>query len=353
MAKVKAALLDCGHFSVNGRCDICADRKVAQAARAAAERVEIRESDPRSPACVSAPAAIAVLGADEPLAGVYDIPDSIYHRDPLRAYGTESLSGSTARFLVPPSTPAHYRWRMDHPNEPTAAMILGSAVHALTLETAELAIFEGSSWTTKAGTEFLIEHDPDGDEAPILAKDLAAAKAMAYALLHHPIVAKALTNGKAEQAIFAQDDETGVWLRGKLDYLQQAVGGRLIVTDVKTAQSAHFGEFSRSAAKLSYHVSDAHYGRIVKLLGLAKRVTMIYATVESHPPYLVSVHQISDEDLRRGDELDQLAIRTFARCMETGNWPGYPLTINKLTLPVYAARSEEESLLSAEEGDPS
>ncbi len=353
MARPKMTKLACGHYSDNGKCEICLAREAMEAAQAAAREATASRPDPTIPApAAAAPESVAaVLGTGEPTAGVYDIPDSIYFKDPLKAYGTESLSGSSARFLIPPSTPAHYRWRMDHQNDPTPAMIFGSAVHALTLETAELAIFEGSAWNSVAGRKFLIEHDPDGDEAPILAKDVAAAKAMAYSLRHHQIVAKALTNGRAEQAMFAQDPDTGIWLRGKLDYLQQAVKDRLVITDVKTTQDAYFGEFSRSAAKLSYHVSDAHYARIVKLLGLAKRVTMIYATVESHPPYLVSVHQISDEDLRRGDELDQLAIRTFARCLETGDWPGYPNKINKLTLPVYAARSEEEALLSAEEGD--
>lgn len=348
--KKKATLLDCGHLSLTGKCDICTDRDALEAIRSRTA-AEPSRPGPTQPATAAPVAAVAVLGTGSPTPGIYQIPDSIYFRDPLKAYGTESLSGSSARHLIPPSTPAHYRWKMDHPNEPTAAMIFGGAVHAITLETAELAIFEGRSWDSKAGEKFLLEHDPDGDDAPILERDVPAAKAMAYALRTHPIVSKALRNGNPEQAMFAQDPQTKAWLRGKLDYLQPAASGHLVVTDIKTAVSAHEWEFARSAGKLSYHVSDAHYARILRLLKMAKSVTMIYAVVESKPPYLVNVHQIKHEDLRRADELDQLAIHTFARCLETGQWPGYPVRINEISIPVYAARNEEEALDSAE-GEP-
>lgn len=352
--KRKPTLLACGHLSFTDRCDICADRALADAARSAS-RPDPTQGQPATAtdpgAAAGWPTAEKHLG-DTPTAGVYKLPDSVYHKDPLRAYGLESLSGSTARYLIPPSTPAHYRWLIDHRNEPTPAMIFGSAVHALTLDTAELAVFDGRSWDSKAGERFLLEHDPDGDQAPILARDVPAAKAMAYSLRSHPIVAKALCNGTPEQAMFAQDEQTGAWLRGKLDYLQHTVGDRLVVTDIKTTTSAHEWEFARSAAKISYHVSDAHYARIIKILGLARHVTMIYATVEGTPPYLVNVHQISNDDLRRAEELDRLAINTYARCLAAGAWPGYPVRINTITLPVYKARNEEDALASADEGEP-
>lgn len=351
MARPKAVLLPCGlHFGpADQPCQMCAEAERIRAQEIAAAQIPVSRPDPTRGADAGAPrpAVTAALGTGEPVAGVYDLPDSIYHRDPLRAYGTESLSGSTARYLLPPSTPAHYRWRMDHPTKPSAEMILGSAVHALVLETADLVIFEGASWNSKAGRDFLAEYNPDGDEAPILEGDVLTAKAMAHALRSHPIATKALRNGQAEQALFAQDPETGVWLRGKLDYLQPSAGDHLIVTDVKTCRDASAYEFARAAAKLHYHVSDAHYSHLIKTLGIAKSATLIYTAVESHPPYLVSVHQISDDDMRRGEELDQLAIRTFARCLEAGQWPGYSERITKLTFPAYATKSEEETLFDA------
>lgn len=359
--KPKMTLLPCGHFSDDSdRCPICAERDAVAKMQQAASRPDPTRAQTATASEAGAGAGWAtaepirdkILG-EQPTAGVYDIPDSLYFRDPLRAYRTESLSGSSARFLIPPSTPAHYRWIADHRNEPTDAMIFGSAVHALTLDSADLAVFEGRSWRSKAGADFLREHDPDGDVAPILEHDVRRAKAMAHALRTHPLVAKMLRGAQVEQALFVEDDETGAWLRGKLDLLQPGASGHLIVGDIKTKDGhAHVSEFARAAAKLSYHVSDAHYARILRRLGLAKRVTMLYATVESRPPHLVAVHQISDEDVQRADELDRLAIGRFAHCLAAEEWPGYPPVINKATLPVYAARNDEEALYDgADEGE--
>lgn len=348
-----ATLLPCGHFTLDPEqgCGICAEREAGEKAKIAAKEMASKPVGPDpTVATVTTAVAARAIGETEPVAGVYQVPDSIYHRDPLKAYGTESLSGSSARLLLPPSTPAHYRYRIDHPSDGrTPAMIFGSAVHALTLGTADLAVFDGGSWTSKAAERFLAEHDPDGDDAPILARDVAAAKAMAAALLAHPIVQMGLANGEPEQAMFAQHPETGVWLRGKVDYLARAAGGHLIVTDIKTTECAHESEFARTVGKLSYHVQDAHYARIIRLLKLAKSVTMIFATVEKAPPYLVNVHEIDGEDLKRADELGEMAIRRFAHCLETGQWDGYPVRINKVSLPQWVAHAEEDALLY--EGD--
>lgn len=355
--KPKATLLPCGHFSqgtdADGtpNCSICGERAAIARMKERAAGAAVTDPTRGQPATARDTGAAAgwPMGESEPREGVYNLPDSIYHRDPLKVYGTESLSGSSARHLIPPSTPAHYRWRMDHPSQPTPAMIFGSAVHALALDTQDLAAFDGNSWSSKAGDLFLAEHDPDGDEAPILAKDVSAAKAMAHSLLAHPLVQMGLSNGSPEQAMFCRDPETGVWLRGKVDYLARGVGSHLIVTDIKTTECAHESEFARSAGKLSYHIQDAHYARIIKHLGLARKVTMIFAAVEKTPPYLVNVHQISGDDMKRGDELNEMAIRRFAHCLNTGEWPGYPQRINKLTLPAYVARAEEEALYEGDE----
>ena len=346
----RATMLPCGHFALDSEpCELCASQAQIARAKEMADRPVIGP-DPTHATVTTAVAAHAI-GETEPVAGVYEIPDSLYHRDPLTAYGTESLSGSSARLLLPPSTPAHYRYLIDHPSDSrTPAMIFGSAVHALTLDTADLAVFDGGTWASKAGEWFLAEHDPDGDEAPILARDVAAAKAMAAALLAHPIVKMGLSNGEPEQAMFAQHPETGVWLRGKVDYLARAAGDHLIVTDIKTTECAHESEFARAVGKLGYHVQDAHYARIIRLLKLARTVTMIFATVEKQPPYLVNVHEIDAGDLKRADELGEMAIRRFAHCLDTGQWDGYPVRINKVTLPHWVAQAEEDALLY--EGDP-
>ena len=362
-------MLACGHFVTFGtECGICAEREAAAKFAAATPPpppVKVRPGSGPDP--TRAPRGDAPRGAtvnthgsatekhlgDQPTAGVYNLPDPVYYADPLRAYGTESLSATSARLLLPPSTPAHYRWAIDHPTTGrTPAMMFGAAVHALALGTADLAVFdEGRSWNSKAGERFLAEHPDHGDRLPILAHEVPAAEAMADALLAHPVARLGLTGGHAEQAMFAKDDRFGAWRRCKVDYLAPAAGDRLILTDIKTTEDASPLGFAKSAAKFGYHRQAENCGWLARRLGLARNVTMIFAAVEKHPPYLVAVHEIDTNDLRRAAALNDAATGIFAHCLATGVWPGYPHRINRLTLPVWAARDEEDALAETE-GDP-
>lgn len=355
--KRKPTLLPCGHLSFGDTCDICRDKAAAERAQQDAARArEVAATDPTRGQPATAPATGAAVGwptvekvlGDQPTAGVYSIPDSVYHRDPLTAYGTESLSASSALRMLPPSTPAHYRWWADHPKAPTAAMILGSAVHAITLGTADLAIFDGKTWASEEGRAFLAMHDPDGDEAPILARDVPAARAIARSLQEHRLVRLGLTGGAPEQAMIALHQD-GAWLRGKADYLAPGRGGRLVITDVKTADRADAESFAKAGGDLGYPVQAAGYEWLAKALGLGTEVTVIFAVVEKTPPYLVAVHEFHSDDMRLAAEVYQVAARRFARCLTTGKWEGYPVQINRVSLPPWAVHGMERAVLLSDE----
>lgn len=366
---IPPVMLPCGHFAQGAnqdgtpRCIICAEKAAVERARETAEAnreagrdwtggVDPTGAPADQPATAGAPAttgATELLGSGSPVAGVYDIPDHLYHADPLRAYGTESLSATSGRYLLAPSTPAHYRWKVDHPPARTAAMIFGSAVHALALGTADLALFEGRSWSSKAGEAFLAEHPDHGSVLPILAHEAPAAKAMAHALLTHPVAKLGLTGGTPEQAMFAP--HPAGWRRCKVDYLAPAAGSRLILTDIKTTETAAPSRFGKSVGDYGYHLQASACATLARSLRLAQSVTMIFATVEKTPPYLVAVHEIDAGDLRRADALNEAASRLFAQCLETGTWPGYAEKVHRVTVPIYTARVEEDTLDDLE-GEP-
>lgn len=358
--KPPPVLLDCGHFATVERdgqpaCLICAEKAAVE--RIKAETVTTHEVGPDPTPALPGVAVRAeptrIIGETEPVAGVYQIPDSIYHADVLRAYGTESLSATSHRYLVAPFTPAHYRYRIDHQGTGrTPAMIFGSAFHAVSLETADLEPFDGASWNSKAGQQFLADHPDHGERLPVLAKDVPAVKAMAFALRQHPIARRALANGKPEQALIAQHPDLGVWLRCKVDYLANAVGNRLIVTDLKSTECAHESEFATSAGKYCYDLQADNSAFLARALRLAKQVSMIFIAVESNPPHLVNVHEIAGDDLRQARALNEAAEQVFARCLETGDWPGFPVRINKVSMPAWIARNRENALLDMLEGDP-
>jgi hypothetical protein len=48
--------------------------------------------------------------------------------------------------------------------------------------------------------------------------------------------------------------------------------------------------------------------------------TLVFS--EKKPPHCVRVKTLKPDDLDLGEELAELAIRSFARCVDTGVWPG-------------------------------
>src|SRR5690606_22820382 len=68
--------------------------------------------------------------------GVYELPADVYHRDPVEG---GSLTSSGARRLLE-MPPARWRHEQEHRPAPTPAMILGTAVHSMTLGVGEKVV---------------------------------------------------------------------------------------------------------------------------------------------------------------------------------------------------------------------
>lgn len=361
-------MLPCGHFpsGINDdgspRCGICAEKAWLEnlaAEREAAEKA--RAARPVMPdpthagVTTEAPAAARAIGETEPVAGVYSLPDSIYHADPLRAYGTESLTNSHAKLLLRPFTPAHFRVAVDesvaHAGRAnlTEGMIFGSAFHAVTLGTAEPTPFDGASWASKAAKEFLAECEAF-DRVPVLARDVAPIRAMADRVRSHPVASVALSNGRPEQAMVAYDSKAGVWLRSKVDWLGTPVNDTLILADLKSTTDLPAPEvFARTAGKYGYVRQAAFYPRVARTLGIARRVSMVFIVAESRPPYSVAVLEPERDDLRRAEALNEAAVRTFADCLSRDDWPSYPPVVHRFALPGWVARDEDNILEGLEE----
>ncbi len=266
--------------------------------------------------------------------GIYDIPEDLYHADPVPG---GSLSSSGARKLLPPSCPAIFRYEQDHRPESTDAFDFGTAAHKLVLGAgAEIAALDFRDWRTKASQEAAAEVRERG-AVPLLRADHDRVTAMASAVRAHPL-ASALLNpacGRPEQSLFWQDPEFGVWLRARLDWLPDAPGGRMIVSDYKTSRSAEPRSFAKSAADFGYHCQAAFYiDGIRELLGTD--AAFVFIVQSKTPPYLVTVVELDPLALRTGRELNRRAIEIFRDCQESGLWPAYSDDIEQVSLPPWA-----------------
>lgn len=271
--------------------------------------------------------------------GVHDMPEAEYHRHP-------ALSASGAKLLLPPSCPAKYRWAMDNPSKPKRHFDLGHAVHKLVLGAgAELEIIDAPDYKTKAAQQ---QRDAayDAGRVPLLPKEHEQVKAMAAAVRADPVAAALFDparGGKPEQSLFWTDAQTGVPLRSRLDWLPASNGGRMIVPDLKSADSADPESAGRALYNYGYAGQAAFYVDGVLALGLAQSAAFVLVFVETDPPYLVSLYYPDDTAMRIGRARNRQAMEIWRDCTESGIWPGYTQDIEPISLPRWVERSYEET----------
>lgn len=246
---------------------------------------------------------------DLPSEGLHDgVDEQAYHADP------RSLSSTGAKTLLYRG-PRIFQWEREHPIHKDAFDI-GSVVHALILGVGDYEVIDADSWRTKAAKEDQ-QAARDAGKAPILRKDFEAAEAMRDAVMENRLIASILSEGRPEVSMWATDPETGVLLRGRIDWLRDNA-----FIDVKTvAGTIHPRDFERTVWNLHYHFQAAFYSRILALNGFTD-LPPLWVAVSKDAPHEALVYQPDDDLLVRADEDVALAIRQYARCVETGQWPG-------------------------------
>ena len=275
--------------------------------------------------------------------GVYDIPEADYFADP-------ALSCSGAKLLLPPSCPALFRYRQDHP-EHKDVFDFGSAAHKMVLGAGpELAIIGAPDWRTKKAKEAKEAAYAEG-KTPLLAAEHAQVLAMAEAIRRHEIAGTLLdpgAGGNAEQSLFWVDYETGIQRRCRIDRLPDGQApGPFVLTDYKSCEHADPDSIAKAVTNYGYLQQEDWYLDGVRALGLSDNPDFWFIFQEKAPPYLVNVARIKEEDRWIGRARNRQAIERFRDCTESGLWPGYEGGtedgITDITLPPWAARALEVS----------
>jgi hypothetical protein len=272
------------------------------------------------------------------------MPQEVYLADPVPE---GSLTRSGAKLLIPPNTPAKYDYWLKHPGDrpTTEAFDLGHAAHHMVLGIGpELVDIGGDDRRIK---EVGARYDAARARGaiPLRSRDWKRVMEMAAALRAHPEAAELLNpdRGKPEQAIVWTEEVVWegrdgqlhsevIWRRCLIDWLpDRPAGGRLIVPDYKTADSAHQPTWARSAPKYSYHMQDQWIVQgLQKLLGV--EVAVIFILQEKDPPYLVSIAELDGEAKAMGNQRNWEALAIYAECRRTDYWPSYD-TLRTVSIP--------------------
>lgn len=258
--------------------------------------------------------------------GVYEIPIEEYIGDCCVG---PSISSSDLRELLPEvgSCPAKY-WATSplnpdrFPEETTKALDAGRAAHALALGEPEFAkYFVVSPYDDFRKAEAREWRDAQSRTVLKFA-EFNIVQIMSIVQRRSTQCMRAFEEGKAERSLIWQDEETGIWLKARPDWLPDDPSQRF-VAEYKTCLSIEPNKLSRDVFSYGYHVQAAMQLDAVRAVLGIEPLGIAHVCQEKDPPYLVELRMFTPEQLEDGRFLYRRGLEIFAHCLKTGDWPGY------------------------------
>lgn len=258
-------------------------------------------------------------------AGAYTgIPMSDYHRNPNLCIRPSISSTGLKQILENPQK--YWAFSPYNPDriesQSNAAFDFGRAAHSVILEgrlpRREYAVSPYADFRTKAAQEWKAKAERLGLTI-LKADDLNTIAAMYQQIARHPIVEAGGLDGEVEVSLIWPDPVTGYFFKARPDVLPM---GDMII-NYKTCSDASLRAVAQSVIKYRYDISEA-----LAAMGMAatlkRQVTNVaLLNQEKSPPYVVSCFEFSDQYLAVGTQMVREAMDTFARCMESGEWPSF------------------------------
>jgi len=173
---------------------------------------------------------------------------------------------------------------------------------------------------------------------------------MAESVRNHPFAGVFCDDGYFESSGFFIDrgdgdvyEGTGKLCKFRMDNYNDA---HSCIVDLKSTNDASYSGFQRSCHKFDYNIQEAFYtgGAASKDLNLDIKNGMFFVVVEKEPPYQCAVYKLDPQWVRQGSIQIQNAMLEYARCKESGEWPGYgyrnEIPVRDLAMPGYAKFQE-------------
>jgi hypothetical protein len=265
---------------------------------------------------------------------VRDLPAEQYHSDltTISKHGLDLIA----------QAPAVYRYKKLHapPEKRTPALRWGTLVHLAVLEPHllnEVCIVapDNIDKRTKAGKAEWDAITETGREI-LTSAEMQTLAQIAKAVHLHPAAGKLLSGDvQIENSLYWEDSETGIACRARPDVIR--CDG--LIVDLKTTDDASPDGFRRSAFNYRYHVQAAFYLDALRACG-GEAEAFVFIAVEKEAPHLVAAYVMESEFVEIGRQTYRRDLSTFARCLETNHWPGYPAEVQPLSAPAWALKNQ-------------
>lgn len=263
----------------------------------------------------------------------YGLPEAEYHEDPCER---PSLSSSIAKTIIDQSPAharvAHPRLNPDYEPEQRAMFDRGSACHDLILRgETNIVEIDADDFRSKAAREARDQAYAEG-KTPLLPKDAAPLFDMRDAFYRQIEAVCELSSEIAEAWASWRPEVTMIWgrdipgagpvtCRSRADILP--ANGPLLLDFKTTSGSAHAAAWASNQLYSGPDIQEAHYVAGARANGLAKE-RMLFIVQEQKPPFALSIVGTSPLGRETSRDRYEIAVRTWARCLATGSWPGFP-----------------------------
>lgn len=237
--------------------------------------------------------------------------------------------------------PQRFKYALENPPKPTAAMEFGTMVHLAVLEPDKFAdkVFvlpEDFNLRSNKNKE-MYQAIIDRGQTPLAFSDWEKLMGMQRSVLSNSY-AKKLLNGEHEMSYYWTDKDTGIKVSCRPDSRRDLIENELgVIVDLKTCTCADTDIFMREALRLGYDVQAAQYTEGCNLYyGYPHK--FVFIAVEKEPPYCINILDADTYFVQRGQDRYRECLGLVKECTETNNWWGYTGEDgrpNALGLPAY------------------
>jgi len=238
-------------------------------------------------------------------------------------------------------SPMNYRWKMDNPEPPTPALILGTATHRMILEPNRVGDFavwgEADDQKVRRGKIWDAFQESHQGKMILTVDERDAMVGMAVAVRKNlPIRRYADAKGPTEISMFWRHPFTQRRYKARLDKL---VPETHTIFDLKTTRDCQSYRFGGQSYALGYHIKMAiqWYG-YKELTGIEPKMRM--GAIDSKPPHESAVYRLTKDVLLQGIEELDLLVEKLDACEKSGVWPAEQDEETDLILPSWATAEE-------------
>lgn len=262
-------------------------------------------------------------------------------------------------------SPAHYQAALKYRMIPTPAMEMGTAVHCLVLDgqaafdgqytkkpdNIKLTTKEGKEWKAAQGRKKILStggKDDPWNSVQGMAESLRRLEWYSgiYAEDSHEPPTEAAYIKRNEVSIYW--DWMGVRCKARLDSLLVEEG---IVLDLKTTDTVNSELFTKKVVGLGYDFQAAYYAKAAEA-AFGKPFKFIFAAIERRAPYTVDLFEVTPDMMAEGMYKCEKALKIYAECEKSGEWPNREPRILSLDYPSWYNRvSMEETPQPTEDLD--